>query len=244
MSVNLLGPNTAADPALLRPRVILCAGEDAAELARCFPHAFPAPPDTTFEYRCYRFWRFAGTTVVWTGIGTGCLEPLLWELLSPGVVEDILLVGTAGRLPGSRVPLGQPCYVTEVYSGGTALDDELAGRPTRPRHPLPPDLPAATTVSTDFYYGFSPRALTGDYPAATAALRRAVEAHLHARDLVEMETAQFYYFCERFDRTESLRYLSIKGAANDVTNPAEQLDHSATALLNCIRSAVALQKAT
>lgn len=239
--MQVLGPNTAADVRLLHPRVLLCAGEDPAELAYCFPQAFAAPAEATFEYRCYRFWRFAEATVVWTGIGTGCLEPLLWELLAPRVVEEIILFGTAGRLPGSGVELGRAYAVAEAYFGGTAFDADAGGRPAYPRYPLPPGYPTASAVSTDFYYGFSPKALSGEYPAAGESLRRAVQTHLHARDLVEMETAPFYRLCERFDPTGRLRFLSIKGAANDMARPHEQLDRSQATLVNCLRAARALQ---
>jgi hypothetical protein len=57
-----------------------------------------------------------------------------------------------------------------------------------------------------------------------------------------METAPFYHLCERFDATGRLRFLSIKGAANDVTRPDEQLDHSQATLLNCLRAARAVQR--
>jgi hypothetical protein len=240
--MHLLGPNTGADAALLRPAMLACAGEDANELARCFDGTFAAPPDAFFEYRCYRFWRFADATVVWTGIGTGCLEPMLWEVLAPGVVRDVILFGTAGRLPRSGVELGRAYCVGEAYFGGTAFDADAGGRPVRPRYPLPPGHPTASAVSTDFYYGFSPKALSGEYPAAGESLRRAVRTHLHARDLVEMETAPFYHLCDRFDRTGRLRFLSIKGAANDVTHPDEQLDRSQATLLDCLRAARALQR--
>jgi hypothetical protein len=110
----------------------------------------------------------------------------------------------------------------------------------RPRYPLPPDQPTASAVSTDFYYGFSPKTLNGDYPAGGASLRRAIQTHLHARDLVEMETAPFYHLCKRFDRTGRLRFLAVNGAANDVTRPDEQLARSQSTLLNCLRAARAL----
>ena len=136
--MHLLGPNTGADAALLRPAMLVCAGEDAGELTRCFDHAFAAPPDAFFEYRCYRFWRFADVTVVWTGIGTGCLEPMLWEVLAPAVVHDVILFGTAGRLPGSRAELGKAYCIDAAHFGGTAFDADAGDDPVRPRHELPP----------------------------------------------------------------------------------------------------------
>jgi hypothetical protein len=212
----ILGPNTAAGIELLGPRTIICAGEDARELERAFAPIVGAPPSAFFEYRCYRFWRFDSATVAWTGIGTGCLEPLLWEVIAPGIVERMVLIGSAGRLPNSRVAIGEPSCISAAYSGGTSLDEELADQPSRPRFALPAGAATASIVSTDYYYGFTDRALVGSYPAAGAGLRRAVGKFLPACDLVDMESAQFYHFCNRFDRTGKLQYLQRNQRA-DVT---------------------------
>jgi hypothetical protein len=229
----ILGPNTAAHTDFLAPAAIVCAGEDPSELQR----TFDAGDADVFEYRCYRFWRFVQTTVIWTGMGTGCLEPLLWEILSPGVIKKLLLVGSAGRLPNSRAPIGEARIITEAYAGGTSLDAESADQPIRPRFALPAKCPPTSIVSTDFYYGFTGRTLTGKYPAAGAALRASVEKHLSTRDLVDMETAQFYHFCDRFDRTGRLQYLAIKGAANPIDWQMAQLGESAPLLSKCFRRA-------
>jgi hypothetical protein len=231
----ILGPNTAAHTKLLSPRVILCAGEDGRELERAFSPVV-AGPSEFFEYRCYRFWRFAEATVVWTGIGTGCLEPLLWEMILPGIVERIVLIGSAGRLPNSRADVGEPRWISEAYSGGTSLDGELADRPVRPRFAVA-DGETASIVSTDYYYGFTDRSLDASYPAAGAGLRSAVEKFLPVCDLVDMETAQFYHFCERFDRTGRLQYVAIKGAANDIGSQMSQLAESEPLLGKCFRRA-------
>jgi hypothetical protein len=217
--------------------VIVCAGEDAGELERVFLPVAGERPSGFFDYRCYRFWRFESATVIWTGIGTGCLEPLLWEVIAPGIVERIVLIGSAGRLANSRVAIGEPNCISAAYSGGTSLDEEMADEPSRPRFALPADIAPASIVSTDYYYGFTDRALDGSYPAAGAGLRRVVGKFLHACDLVDMETAQFYHFCDRFDRTGRLQFLAIKGASNEINAQISQLAESEPLLGRCFRHA-------
>jgi len=73
-------PNTNVENSLLSERMVICCGEDAAELLQALRTEFPRQETAYHEYRCYRFWKFAEFTLIWTGIGTGCLEPLLFEL--------------------------------------------------------------------------------------------------------------------------------------------------------------------
>lgn len=241
--MSVLGPNTAARIELLHPNVILCGGEDPSELERCIASKLP-PVQETFTYRCYRFWRSSDCALIWTGIGTGCLEPLLWEILLPGVIDEIILIGTAGRLPGSRLPLGAASIVTEAYTGGTSLDELYAKRPIHPRYSIPANVPTASIVSTDYYYGFSTAAAGGAYAGATAGLCEAVTEHYRARDLVDMETAQFYHFCHAFDWRGRLRFVSIKSAANEVENSLQQLSNSASVLRSSITLALQLLRAS
>lgn len=235
-----LGPNTGATSNILRRNVILCGGEDADELMNSRRQLRPNdPPASSFSYRCYKFWTFPGRTLIWTGIGTGCLEPLLWEIFQPGIIKDIILIGTAGRLSNSKLPMGVAGCVNEAYSGCTSIDDVAGVIPLKPRYPTPSHLPTCTAVSSDFYYGFSQRAIDGSYPAS-ASLRTAVDRHLHSRDLVDMETAQFYYFCQTLGQP-TLRYLAIRAAANDIAAQEEQLTHTPAALSECLKLAIALQ---
>lgn len=238
-SARILGPNTGASAAILRPRAIVCGGEDPGELGACMARVWPAAAQSHFAYRCYQFWTWPDRTLIWTGIGTGCLEPLLWEIFQPGVIRDIMLIGTAGRLPACGKPVGVAHAATTAYSGCTSIDDVAGLNPLAPRYVVPSNVPACSVVSTDFYYGFSKRVMDGSY-AASPSLRTAVQRHLHTRDLVDMETAQFYYFCQTLGQP-TLRYLAIRAAANDIASQQEQLTHTPAALLACLTLAVQLQ---
>jgi hypothetical protein len=125
-----LGDNTNATSSHLERQVLLCAGEDSNELM----HALPTDSleiQLTHEYRCYRFWRCRSRTdknrsfaLVWTGIGTGCIEPLLCEVLSENTpVEQIVLVGTAGQLASfdHQSPAARPTLMSRALLGPSAL---------------------------------------------------------------------------------------------------------------------------
>ncbi|BDA67642.1 hypothetical protein RIVM261_070280 [Rivularia sp. IAM M-261] len=53
-----------------------------------------------------------------TGIGTGTLEPLIWEILfNPTIkskVNKIILIGTAGKLPLSSKKLGDVYIINQA----------------------------------------------------------------------------------------------------------------------------------
>lgn len=224
-----LGPATGLPAVLVRARVLLCCGEDRRELEGALAAGGRGPPTPAFSYRCYRAWAWPDRLAVWTGIGTGCLEPLLWELLRTGCVEEIVLVGTAGGLPGSRAPAGEPHLLAPALDGHPRLD----GVPPEGHEPTwTGDLPRSAVVSTDIFYGFSPRCLD-DYPASPEL--QEAWAHHRSRDaLVDMETAPFYHFCHTFDATGALRYGAVKAAANPVDDPDSLPDRSGAALAACV----------
>ena len=91
--MNVLGPNTNASLELLQPHCILCCGEDVSHFLQLLPTI-----QMYHEYRGYRFWRLPGFTLVLSGMGTGCLEPLMWELTRPKVIRQVMLIGTAGKM--------------------------------------------------------------------------------------------------------------------------------------------------
>src|SRR5688500_16227939 len=93
---NRARPNTMVNDAFLHQSIILSCGEDPSELLAAARTAGLDKPCALHEYRCYRFWSFPICTLVWTGIGTGCLEPLLYEILRESRANKICLVGTAG----------------------------------------------------------------------------------------------------------------------------------------------------
>jgi hypothetical protein len=235
--VNRARPNTAVDDDLLQGDVILCCGEDAGELLLGFDGLTALQYQ---EYRCYRFWRYPSFTLIWTGIGTGCLEPLLFEALEPGIIKRIVLIGTAGALNGN-VKLGQGFVIGEAFLGCTGISPhpgvELKSQWNSPIA----DIPTASIVSTDYYYGFS----EGNSPMVKALqdadirLRAVMDSALGRVDLVDMETAQFYYLC-RVLGGEHLQYLALKGPANSIEDVSQQTLHSESLLMRLSQTAVSL----
>ncbi len=238
-----IGPNTNANVEILSEKIILCCGEDSAELLTALPDSINLNNCTYHEYRCYKFWKFADFTLIWTGIGTGCLEPLLWEIFIPQIIRKIILIGTAGKLPNSKAKTGKVYFIEKAYSGATALDEDNIPQPLKPRFESLCRLEGASSVSSDFYYGFSEDSLNGRYPANEQKLINALNKHLYKRDLVEMEVAQFYYFCQKFDQTRKLEFLALKGAANTVGKFEEQVAHSALIIKNSLEAALLLLQA-
>ncbi|MHB8736189.1 MAG: hypothetical protein ACYC6M_12885, partial [Terriglobales bacterium] len=155
MTLNPNRPNTGVTDEFLQENVILCCGEDPLELVE---QVKSFRPIALHKYRCYRFWRFPAFSLIWTGIGTGCLEPLLFEIYMPFIVRNIILIGTAGAV-SSIIPDGQAFCIKKAYSRACAVRTKNPEVPLFPhwKPPLPEDLQedAATIVSTDYYYGFS-----------------------------------------------------------------------------------------
>jgi hypothetical protein len=237
MPDEILGTNTAAPVNILRPDVILCAGEDRGEFLAALQHCGISKPNQHHRYRGYEFWQYKKFLAVLSGIGTGSLEPLLWEILSPNVVKRIVLVGTAGLMPGASLKYGIPFVVSEASAAGTGIDAITQKIPLRPQWDLPPTMATATSVSTDFYYGFSPRLQTTGYPIPATALREQyIERIKRGTQLVEMEVAQFYFFTEHFGRGE-VQYVAIKSPVNPAGEGIEQLTHSPAALIAVVKAA-------
>ena len=248
----MLGPNTHAPSSLLHERCIYCAGEDRRDLLQALAEAGPpeaqreareylasTPAEANHDgrhwfYRSYEFWRFRDFCLVLSGIGTGCLEPLLYEALYAGVVRKIVLVGTAGIMPTGKATLGQACAIDRAWPAGTGIDAEVDELPLGPRWDLLSAARTASSVSSDFYYGFAPAVLEGKYPIAHGALKTLFEEHLRrGTDLVDMEVAQFYFFCKNYG-DGALEYLAVKAAANAVGRGDEQPGSTGAALRNCL----------
>jgi hypothetical protein len=230
--MSSLGPNTNAPPELLSPKVLLVCGEDRRELL-----PFVRSP-TSHAFRCFEFWKEVGFTLVLSGMGTGCVEPLIWELTRPGIVREIVLAGTAGKMPGTRVPIGQPHEVSEAFAVGTALDGERISLPVKPRWARPTGLSSARSVSTDFFYGFAPRIQAGDYPLQGGSLAAGYAEHwARGTPLIDMEVAAFYCFCERFGDA-GLQYLAIKVPSNELGADAQQIEETPQFMPRCIRAAL------
>ena len=83
-------------------------------------------------------------------------------------------------------------------------------------------------------YGFSTDADSETLRAEDLSLRQAVNILFNSVDLIDMETAQFYYFCEKLFDPDKLNYVAVKGAANFVTEPASQTTNSLTVLQTAV----------
>jgi hypothetical protein len=233
-------PNARIVPDQIRADTILCCGEDKATfVAALLALGFPADATAAPEFRGYTTWTLPHVSIVLAPIGTGALEPILHELLETGRITRLLLVGTAGRLSARPLPLGVGYAITEAHLAGTGLDRELGDAAQTPIWPTPLPGPAASIVSSDFYYGFSPARRAGDYRHRLPALRKDFERLSSLVDLVDMEVGQFYALCRLIPDTPGLRFLAIKGASNGVENHAEQNTHAPAVLLDCLRKAFA-----
>jgi uridine phosphorylase len=239
MMQTSLGPNTNAPFTVLTEQCILCAGEDRQDLSQALAESLPIQARQQWHYRDYEFWRFDDFCVIRAGLGSGSLEPLLFEILRPQILQRVILIGTAGVMPDAILGMGEPYLVDRAWAAGTAIDEEAGQLPLRPRWNCLTTVPKASCVSSDFFYGFAPRILTSDYPARTQRLRMLFEQHLRlGTQMVDMEIAQFYYFCAQFG-AGTLEYVAVKGVANAVGREGEQRLNTGKAIAASL--AVALQ---
>ena len=241
--INKRRPNTGVEDIFLSREVILCCGEDWNELLLALGSVTAEPMLLEHEYRVYRVGLFKKFSLIWSGMGTGCLEPLLYEISDIRHIRNIILIGTAGAPSSERVELGEIYAIEKAYLGGTAIQLPGAPFPLSPRFPedaiAQAHLLRASIASTDYYYGFSKSHDTQKLRMADPSLEEAVDS-LHDRvALIDMETAQFYYFCSVFF-PEHLRYIALKGAANLLADPAQQTTNSLGLLKKGLAAAFAL----
>ncbi|MSM40723.1 MAG: hypothetical protein GJT30_13995 [Geobacter sp.] len=243
--INPDRPNTGVSDTLLSEKMIICCGEDTTELLWALRSVCARAETAYHEYRCYRFWKFEEFTLVWSGIGTGCIEPLLFELIDGFPLRQVVLIGTCGAIPGRGVRPGEVFLVDKAYLGGAAIrlpesafplscrfgEERLAGL----------GLERKTAISTDFYYGFAvdPGARVKRLQGQDLSLAGDLAIYWDKADLVEMEIGQFYYLCSVFD-SDQLEYVAIKGAANATDAIAEQTVYSRRVLQRSLASALQL----
>ncbi len=229
-------PNTQLPFNSLSADLILCCGEDLLELKRAVQTVF-GRPRPLHSYRCYSFFKVDQTSFVWTGIGTGCIEPLLCEILNEPALRRLILVGTAGSV-SKHAKLGSatPIRAARIACAGISPKRSVL----KSNWPLANGTHTQTIVSTDYYYGFT---LKKAWPTpklweADTRLAKSVSKALEKSDLVDMETGQFYHLCRTL--RPDLQYLAIKGAANPLTDFSQQVLHSESVLHDALREAKSL----
>ncbi len=236
-----IGPNTCIDAEMIASDVILCCGEDPAELLACLRRVCAIEGATPHSYRGFGCLRLPSFTVVWGGIGTGTLEPLLWELLQSNRVRRILLIGTAGVLGPRPEGIGSVYAISEAFLAGTALDESRIEQPLRPvfrDFKNLSQLPTERIVSTDFYYGFAGLGHRPGYPDIVQRAKESFSRTGQRARLVDMEAGQFYFLCHAFRGERGIEYLAIKGAANSVADVDAQVSNSQAILVEAIAVAV------
>lgn len=243
--INPKRPNTAVDDSFLVEDVIICCGEDSAELISALRTQFEGLAIAYHEYRCYRFWKFKRFTLIWTGIGTGCLEPLLYEILPKSSLNNVILIGTSGSLPGKGVDTGEIFIAEKAFLGGSAL--QLPEHAFPLRHNFSEEklsslgMKRRTTISTDFYYAFDtcpPAAIQGVVDE-DVRLKRDLELYWDKAESIDMEVGQFYYLCKIL-RGKSLHYVALKGVANPVDASSQQVLFSSDVLYRTLEGALRL----
>ncbi len=169
-------------------------------------------------------------------------EPLIYELLDTRLPTRIVMIGTAGVL-SRDVVLRQVYVVDKAFLGGAAVDLPDRMLPLRPRFSgtrmREAGLEKTSTVSTDYYYGFSKGKGSRKLRTSDARLRRSVLSLWNHAKLVEMETAQFYHFC-RVLGNSNLEYVAVRGASNYLDVPDEQICSTNEVLRKSLKSAFVL----
>ena len=245
-----LRPNTGLPARFMQRNVVVCSGEDPRELKQAIDETeLRGACFETHEYRSYHAWLFniPSVTIIATGIGTGCLEPLLFEILDakklgPRVPQRLVLVGTAGAR--GKVRLGQVFLVDGAYTVGCAVALEDKNLPVQPNFAGLDtlDLPRAKELSTDYYYAATDKDTDPRKQAAKAfnpALREGLSKYWDKAELIAMESAQLYHLASVYgpDGTE---YVALRGVANKADQPDTQAIYSRQVLVDALRHALAL----
>lgn len=236
-------PNTGVPDRYLSSDIILCAGEDQRELIRAVRQLMPEEKALHHQYRCFHFWKYSRFTLVLTGIGTGCLEPLIWELVESGKVRRIVLIGTAGYIGTRRDRHGEVYLIDQAFVAGTGVHVKNISKPIRPRFAGIDKLglQRLSGIASDYYYALAdsedPRIRMAQ--ASDPALSEG-RAKVKKNDrLVDMETPQFYKLCEVYGAGR-LEYVAIRGVANTVGAWEEQTSFAVAVLTKALHQAMTL----
>ncbi len=232
-------PNTRLEARFLSPDVILCCGEDEQELVKALASLGVSEPQERFDFRLYQTRKYEDFTVILAPIGTGALEPLLYEIFSLNVVKRIVLVGTAARTPKSEVALKSVYMIRQAFLAGTGLDCEVPNQSFTPNLTIAKTCPSASIVSTDLYYGFKIAQDAGPYRERLPRLQEQARKYTLTSpvDLVDMEVAQFYALCQFLSGLSPVKYLAIKGPANSLDQQENQNINTQQVLFNAFRAA-------
>lgn len=246
-------PNTGLPDRFIQDDFAICAGEDEADLVAAMPAAIPSEWSEINRHRCYVVaWRYEepGLTVMLSGIGTGCIEPLIYEVLDPEwlgdrVAKRLVMVGTAGsgvtparylRLCGSSGERGRLAATVTLAESCLPLTPSFANLD---HYSAAED---GDEVSTDYYYAAS-RAPTDPRrrkaQQLNQALRDGLDKYWEPGRLISMETAQFYHFASVYG-PPGTQFAAFRGIANLAEQFHTQSTHSQPALTNALQHAVAL----
>jgi len=239
-AMNRGRPNSQLPFGSLERDAVLCCGEDLGEFKRAIKGVF-ATPQRLHSYRCYAFLKRRNTSFIWTGMGSGCLEPLLCEIFDEPNLQRIILVGTAGSVSKNET-LGIAFPITEARVACAGISPK---NPVQfPNWRLPKNEESRRIVSTDYYYGFTLRKNwpTPNLWSADTRLAKSVPRALRKSDLVDMETGQFYHLCRTL--RPDLQYLALKGAANPLRDFTQQTLHSESVLDDALKKAKLLLTST
>ena len=234
-----IGANTNAPAEVVLPDCVLFAGEDASSTEQTMLRSF-GPIQQQHSFRGYVLQRRREVTTIFSGMGTGCVEALIWELNTSGRARRLILAGTAGLMPRARVSVGQAYVVRSARPSGSGIETLGIGNDFTPRWPHLNEIATATIASTEFYYGFSEKASQAGHPYAPTRLAK-LFADSDA-DMVDMESASFYALC-RLIMPESAQFVAIKSPVNPAGEAQEQhLGNAPGALEQCAIAAARLLK--
>lgn len=242
-------PNTALPLSFFQSNIIVCTGEDPGELIHAIKTLFPGHRPRHHQYRCYQAWKLPGVTIVISGIGTGCMEPMMWELLDHKTLGDkrprrLAMIGTAGYISDSG--FGEVYVVDGAYPVGCAIrlaDEHL---PLRPNFAKADTLGLSTAIemSTDRYFTCTPDMSDERKVFAKSfdpLLVEELEKYWKPGRLISMESAQFYHFAKVFGLPDT-EYVAFRGVANLADQFETQGDYSQKVLIDALRHAVNLLK--
>ncbi len=213
---------------MLRPNLLVCFGEDPGDWARALEHG-GAKPDRRHQFRSVHAWCNDEGLTVLAPWGSAACEAVLWELTSQPGITRAALWGSAGSLPGCRLPTGHAYAIEQAIAVHVAGIPE--GAPSQPNMAMPRGVSTARAISTDRFYGCSPTGAEARYGDSSGW------DIVRSRDtLIDMETAAFYTFMQRF--APRVERIAIRALANPVEDLASMPEHAAEALQVALRGAM------